>query len=172
MSSSTPVDHAITRHLLGEPLLHFLLLGALLFALDWSLQDTQPQAEDELRAVVIDDTLRAELRERFRTSTGRAPLSAELEQMVEGWLQQEILYREGLSLGLHRSDAVIRDRLSTLVRGLTLSRAQVEAPSEAELREYFEQHRDRYRRPRRYSLEHVLVGTADEHNRAEARRLL
>ena len=77
---------------LSEPLLHFLLLGALLFGLDAALARSGPGSE---RRIVIDDAVRARLGEAYERATGRRPTPQGLEGQLDKWRAEGGLYREG-----------------------------------------------------------------------------
>lgn len=158
----------VTPSWLHEPLLHFAMLAALIFAVDSLL--TRPA--DPAMVIAIDETVRANLAKRFRQATRREPMPEELDQMIEGWIKQEIMYREGLALGLDRSDGYIRERVISLVRALTLLGADVDAPTGDELRDYFENHKERYARLRRYDLQHFIIRGSGREAREEAEDLL
>jgi hypothetical protein len=92
---------------LREPLLHFFLIGAALFAAHalWS-------GEAPRRDVVVVSRGRIDnLAAQFEATHGRPPDPAERNGLIEAWVKEEILVREALALGLDREDTVIRDRL-------------------------------------------------------------
>lgn len=136
-----------------EPLLHFFVLGAGVFAVNAALA---PEVEDD-RLIVVSAERRDELATRFEESRGRAPTSAELGELVEDWIAQEMLYREGLNLGMDRDDAVVRNQVVRKMAYLYRSLAEVKAPDDATLREYLDEHRGRYAQPARYDFVHMFV---------------
>jgi hypothetical protein len=140
------------RRLLGEPLLHFLALGALLFWLYGTLNAGRPAAPDE---IVVDRARLESLAAQFERVWRRAPGEQELRGLVDGWVREEVLYREGLALGLDRDDPVVRRRVGQKLSFLADARAAGEAPSEAELRAWLEAHPDDYRVEARYGLRQV-----------------
>lgn len=93
--------------LLREPLLHFLLAGASLFALHGVFG---AEVTDADRIVVGPDEIAA-IVQRSGAQTGRIPSDAELDALVEGWVREEVLYREALAMGLDEGDPVVRQRM-------------------------------------------------------------
>ena len=90
-----------------EPLVHFLLLGAALFAAErWR----RPAAAPAGGPVVVTAALRAELADGWTRAQGSPPTPEELETLVAAWIDEEILYREGVARGLERGDAKVRRR--------------------------------------------------------------
>lgn len=142
-----------------EPLLHFVLIGAVLFGLDYFIAG---QADDP-RTIVIDAAVDAEARQTFQTSRGREPNAEELRALRQVWLDNEVLYREGVALGLDKGDTAIRERV--IFKALTMVDANTKRPEfdEKVLREWFENNRARYDQPARYNFqEAVLSGEASE----------
>jgi hypothetical protein len=138
------------RRLLREPLVHFTLLGATLFALyRW----VGPRPRDR---IVLSPAFIEGLRQDARARTGRLPTAAEEQTLVQRFVEEEMLYREALSLGLDRGDVIVRRRLVQKMEQLT--RREPGEPSDAELQRYLQLHRDRYDVPERVSLHHTFSG--------------
>ena len=92
---------------LREPLLHFVVLGALLFALDhW-----RAGREADPRSIVVGTEVDIEARQLFKASRGREPGAEELAALRQVWLDNEVLYREGLALQVDKGDKSIRERV-------------------------------------------------------------
>ena len=145
------------RAIAREPLVHFAVLGAALFALHAAVA-RPPKERIEVTADFV-DALRAEQRER----TGRAPDDAATRGLVERYVDEEVLYREALALGLDRGDVIVRRRLVQKME--LLARARVPEPSDAELAAHLAAHADRYRPADSVSFRHVFV-SRDRHGDA------
>ena len=144
---------------LREPLLHFLLLGALLFAIDHILVARR----DDPRTIVIDAMVDREIRDTFRDARGREPDTREFKALQQVWLDNEVLYREGLALQVDKGDQSIRDRV--IFKALSVVDASIKLPSidDPALRAWFEAHRAKYDEPERYDFqEAALDGEASE----------
>ena len=142
-----------------EPLLHFLLLGGVLFGVDHLLVS---RADDPMR-IVVGAEVDAEATQVFTASRGRAPDPKELAALRQVWLDNEVLYREGLALQLDKGDTAIRERV--IFKSLSMIDAGVKLPpaDDAHLRGWFESHREKYDDPARFDFEEaVLPGEADE----------
>jgi len=145
---------------LREPLLHFAVLGAVLFAADYALVG---RAEDP-HAIVIDAAVDSEARRVFVEARGREPSDEELFALRRVWLDNEVLYREGLALRLDDGDPAIRERvifkaLSVIDAGLTLPPIDDE-----QLHAWFEEHRARYDEPERYDFEEAVLNGGGEND--------
>jgi hypothetical protein len=144
---------------LREPLLHFVLLGGLLFAIDHVMVGRA----DDPRSIVVGAQVNREATDLFKASRGRAPTDEELTALRRVWLDNEVLYREGLALQVDRGDAAIRERV--IFKALSVVDASVKAPpfDDKLLRAWFEAHRSKYDEPGRFDFqEAVLAGESSE----------
>src|SRR6195256_1052675 len=94
--SSRPIVSAVTRFLWREPLLHFVVLGALIFGADAILH---PPPKDD-KVITVSKAMRQSFIDNFDEDKSRTPSDAEMEKMIESWVASEILYREGKALGV------------------------------------------------------------------------
>ncbi len=151
-----------------EPLLHFLILGGLLFGISLLMPG---EAQDDERRIVFDDDQRQELIDRHVRERGVEPTEEELRELTRQWIYSEILYREGVALGLDKGDPVIRGRVIRKMAEVQGDLAAVGEADEATLREYFEKNRSRYDEPVRIDMEHVFVSGTGDAKKAEAEKL-
>ena len=148
------------RAALREPLLHFVLIGALLFALTAWRQQQHGNAEIRITSGEI-----AQLAAFWETQSQRQPSSAELRGLIEERIDEEVLAREAVRLGLDRDDVIVRRRLAQKMAFVSDDLALVTEPAEADLRAYFEAHREAYTTPDLYTLRHVFFNP-DRHGMA------
>ncbi len=162
MSASLPAD-AIARDAsrpkkgtpawLREPLLHFLILGACVFGLDRVFSERA----DDPRVIVIDAAVDAEVREVFAEARRRDPNATEMDALRRVWLDNEVLYREGMALQVDRGDVTIRDRV--IFKALNVIEAGLKLPpiDDAGLRAWFEKNRVRYDEPPRFDFQEAVL---------------
>ena len=137
-----------------EPLLHFVLLGAALFVVDHFLVSRQ----DDPRAIVVGPEVDDEAKRLFNASRGRAPNAEELKALRERWIDNEVLYREGLALRVDQGDTAIRERV--IFKALSVVDAGVKLPpyDDKLLRGWFESRRAKYDEPARFDFEEAVTG--------------
>ncbi len=99
------------KRLLREPLVHFLLLGALLFAGYAYFDHGRGGAESSKRIQLSLDDL-SQLAMLFQSQWKRDPSADEFARMVETKVQEEVLYREGLAMGLDKDDTIVKRRMA------------------------------------------------------------
>ncbi|MBL8268762.1 MAG: peptidyl-prolyl cis-trans isomerase [Steroidobacter sp.] len=142
-----------------EPLFHFILIGAVLFGVD-SLLVSQT---DDPHLIELDTQVDEDAQRMFEAARGRKPNAEELRALRQVWLDNEVLYREGLALGLDKGDKGIRERV--IFKALSMVDANTKRPpyDEKVLREWFEKNHARYDQPARFSFqEAVLSGDSSE----------
>lgn len=145
--------------LLREPLLHFIFLGGLLFAVDHLMA----ARTDDPHTIVVGPEVDSEAVEVFEQTRGQKPNQEELNALHQIWLDNEVLYREGLAMQVDKGDTAIRERV--IFKALSIIDAGIKLPEidDKKLREWFESHRDKYDDPARYNFEEaVLSGSANE----------
>ena len=136
---------AAARFVQREPLVHFVLLGALIFAGDAVLH---PPAKDD-KIITVTKAMRQSFVENFDEDKTRTPSDAELEKMIESWVASEILYREGKALGVDRGDDMIHDRVAFKLQLLIFDQVRVPQPTEEQLRVWFASNHARFDEPER-----------------------
>jgi hypothetical protein len=140
------------RRLLAEPLVHFLGIGLLLFLL-YALVAPADSGGDR---IVVSREMIASLAAQHEGAWGRRPTEAELRRLVDRWVADEIVYREGVAMGLDRDDAVIKRRVRQKY-DLIAEEAGSAVPTEADLEDYLAAHPERFREPHLVSFTQVVV---------------
>src|SRR5882672_5080040 len=115
------------KRLIREPLLHFLVLGALLFGLYGWLNREGFKAPNE---IVVSRGQVVNLSAQFERISHRGPTQQELQGLIDNWVREEILYREGLAMNLDRDDPVVRRRIQQKVEFIVDSAAPEALTSE------------------------------------------
>jgi hypothetical protein len=114
--------------------------------------------------IVVTSAKRQWLAEHWERQWRRPPTDDELERLVEDFVREEVLYRGALQLGLDRSDLVVRRRLVQKMEALALEGTPT--LGEAEVIEYFLDHREQYWLPETVSFSHLFFGLATRGSRA------
>lgn len=152
------------KRILKEPLFHFFVGGALLFAAYAWLNRDVPDAP---RVVRITATEVNWLKETWALQWKRQPDDQELRTLVSDYLKEVLLAREATELGLDANDTVVRRRLAQKMEFLLQDTARLAEPSEDELRRLHATGGDRYREQSRISFSQIFF-----HSEALARTAL
>lgn len=168
--------------ILRDPLIHFLLAGAALFALAGLFGSGDERSRDE-RTIVVDRAAMLNYLQ-YRNSAFEPGYFAEAfdsmpqvekQQLVDSYVREEAIVREARALGLDDVDYVIRQRLAQKILFIAESSAANEVqPSEEELKAFFAANADLYRNEEALTFTHVFIDNEVSHRGgglAEARRI-
>jgi hypothetical protein len=156
--------------ILREPLLHFLLLGGLVYA-----ASVQLDADSGRYRIDAGPARRARLEATYRQQYGVAPTQAQLAQLLDQYIRGEILYREGLAMGLERDDEIVRRRVVQKIEFVNEDLDTEAQPDEPGLAAYFRAHQDRYSTVPEASFQQIFVSAdtgGDGVARLRAQRIL
>lgn len=148
------------KKILKEPLLHFLVIGALIFIIFSVINKEEVNLDGKKIVVSAGDIER--LSANWAKKRNRPPTEQELKGLVESYIREEIYYREALALGLDQDDSILRRRLMQKMEFLSNDLADLSNPDETVLNDYFLGHQDKYQLPARISFTHIYF-SADKH---------
>lgn len=141
------------RKLLKEPLLHFLLLGAAIFAAHHFL--SSPNSDTPDRIIVTQGKIE-NLALTFTRTWQRPPTEQELQGLIRDYVREEVAYREARALGLDQDDTIIRRRLRQKLEFVSNDLiAQVE-PTDAELQSFLNSHAEKFKAEPQYSFRQIF----------------
>jgi peptidyl-prolyl cis-trans isomerase C len=160
------------RHWLREPLLRFLLLGLVILGVD-RLLAADDAADHDASRIVVSAGRQAARAQAFQAEHGRAPQPEELQALLDRWIDEQVLYREALVLGLDRRDLIVQRQLTQKMRFLIEDDSLLPEPDEAALQAWLDRHPERYGRAPTVSFEQVFLsrGRHGERLVEEAERL-
>jgi hypothetical protein len=157
--------------LLREPLVHFLLLGALLF---FAFGLVNKRTSGGTKRIVVTQGEIEHLQDTFTRAHQRPPDEEEVTGLVRDFVREEIYYREAMALGLDRDDAPIRQRLRQKMEFISEDVAAQAEPTEDQLRSYLNTHPDKFRVDLRFTFSQVYLDPArhSHHLNADAQQML
>ena len=154
------------KRLLKEPLLHFLVLGALLFAVYSWLNRSLPDNKSAAGTVRITSNEIAWLKETWSRQWQREPTRDELRGLVTDFLKEELLAREARALGLDQNDTIVRRRLAQKLEFLVQDTSRLAEPTEGDLRRFYDANPERFQTDARISFTHVFFSREKRANAA------
>jgi hypothetical protein len=163
---------SIVKRWLREPLLHFLLIGLVLFGIYAYTNRGRIGIESPTQIVLSLDELGV-MTAYFESQWHRPPTPQEFQAMVKDKVKEEVLYREGLVMGLDKGDTIVKRRMAQKVQFLAEDIATAHEPSTAELKAWFEKNSSKFALPSRYSFRHLYFspdkrGTSAHDDAAQA----
>jgi hypothetical protein len=153
------------KRVLGEPLVHFLVLGGLIFAGYGLLNRNGEGAPD--RIIVSQGQLES-MMVGFTRTWQRPPAPEEWEGLIRDRVREEVYSREAMALGLDRDDTIIRRRLRQKMEFISEDMATEVHPTDAELGAYLAAHPDFFGVERRFTFTHVFLNP-EKHGESLAR---
>lgn len=129
------------------------MLGLLLFGLYAVVNDDSSRSAEE---IVISQARLSALNANFEKTWQRPPTAEESQALIDAWVREEILYREGVAIGFDLDDPVIRRRvaqkMSFVADGMVPN-----APDDAELEAWLAANIGDYQIPAVYTLQQVYI---------------
>ena len=151
-------SHSPLRKWLREPLIHFFVLGLVVFGLHGVLEK-KPEAADDPFLVEVTSADIEWFRTMWSKRMGREPTVQELRGTVNQLIREQILSREAVSIGLDEGDMVVRRRLAQKMDFLFKDLSDITEPSDGELQAYLQEKRSTYEIPARVTFTHVYFNT-------------
>ena len=152
------------RRWLCEPLLHFILIGLALFVTYNRLQRGQSADINHQIVLSIDDLRQLILG--FEAQWGREPTPDEFSHLAEAKVQEEILYREAIAMGLDKDDTIVRRRMAQKMQFLAEDVAAAHEPTSDQLRAWYASDGDRFELPARIAFRHLYFSPDRRFQRA------
>lgn len=147
----------------NEPLVHFIVAGAVLFLADHFWLSTF-ETDKSNREIVISLADQRRLTVVWQLQWGRRPTEDELGKILDSEIREQVLYREALNLGLETGDTVIRRRLVQKLQYLNEDVATLIEPTEQELADYYDLNAQSYKVPVKVSFSHIFFNPDIEGN--------
>lgn len=158
---------SVLGRLLREPLVHFLIVGAAVFAAYAFLADGN-ETETRDRIVVTEGRVQ-QLAQIFVKTWQRPPTPQELRGLVDAYIKEEVYYREAVKLGLDRDDTLIRRRMQQKMEFLSEPGEEALAADDVALQAYLDGHKDAYRVEPKLAFEQVFINPKSSGGNADAR---
>jgi peptidyl-prolyl cis-trans isomerase C len=150
---------------LREPLLHFLAIGLVLFAVDGAFKSSAGERHQSNTIELTDDDLQQVI-VAWAAQWQRPPTPDEMRGLLENKIREEILYREALALGLDKGDTIVKRRLAQKMDFLNEDVSGLREPPVEELKDWFVKNSERFALPGRMSFRHIYFSVDQRGQRA------
>ena len=138
---------------LREPLFHFMLIGLALFIAYSLIAPRAPRTSSNRIELTTDDL--NQLQMSWAAQWQRPPTPDEMRGLIDERVRQEILFREGIALGLDQGDEIIKRRVAQKMEFLAEDVSTVSAPTSADLRAWFDKNSARFTLPGLVTFRHL-----------------
>jgi hypothetical protein len=154
----------LIARLLREPLLQFLALGAMLFALHGLVGKRSAEPPG---TIVVSASRIANLGDGFARTWRRPPNEQELQGLIDDYIRDEVFYREGRAAGLDRDDVIIRRRVRQKMEFFA-EEMSVPEPSDEQLAAYLASNSERFRAEDQFTFHQVFLSATRRANTIES----
>ena len=142
------------KKIIKEPLLHFALIGVLLFCVFIYLNPSLEGTADQIR---VTEYKVQQLNTIFQKKWRRPSTAAELKQLIDDYVVEEVYYREAIAMQMDKNDTVIRRRLRQKMEFLMADASAAAVPTDGQLQTYLDEHVTKFVIPARYSLRQLYL---------------
>jgi PPIC-type PPIASE domain len=147
----------VVKRWLMEPMLHFIVVGALLFAADGLLNRRGEGDNSPIVRVTASEV--DWLRETWTRQWQRPPDERELRGLISDYLKEGLLAREAREWGLDENDTIVRRRLAQKMEFLVQNTARLPDPLDEELLKLYTADSARNSIPAQISLSQIFFKT-------------
>ena len=137
-----------------EPLVHFAVLGGLLFAGNAVWQKASDKADYTISVSTAELERQAVI---FAGENRRQPTDEDLRALLFAYVEEQALMREAQRLGLGEDDTIIRRRLAQKMRFMIEDVDAPAQPSDKTLKDWFENNKDKFVIPERRAFTHIYL---------------
>ncbi len=147
------------KRILQEPLLHFLVVGSILFFY-LSNNDDGRQKEQ----IIISKGKINQLSSQFEKTRQRKATKEELQTLIDNQIREDLAFKQGEEMGLIENDSIIKRRVQQKIEFmLNDSIASIE-PTQVELQAFMDRHKERYTIAPVYSFKHIYINPEKHEN--------
>ena len=135
----------------------FFIIGFTLYLIDVALNNYDD------KEIYISDQEIISLVTAWKSKVGRNPNDDEITRIINNLVEEEILYREALKLGLDKEDRIIKRRLAQKISFLK-QESIPDSPSNQDLIEYFNKNNNKYFIDPTYTFSHYFFSSENISN--------
>ena len=147
------MESSLMKNLVREPLVHFLLLGALIFG---TFKIISRETIEPGKILITQGRIES-LEIAFSRTWRRPPTASELEGLIRDYVREEVFAREAVALSLDKDDTIIRRRLRQKLEFVSEDVAAHAEPTDEQLSAYLKEHADAFRGDRRFTFRQVYL---------------
>ena len=151
---------------MNKKVLSFFIIGFLIYLFDYTFNEN----EDEDVITIYDDEIQA-LIKNWNEQVGRAPREEDIRGIIDQLIEEEILYREAVKLGLDKNDIIVKRRLAQKLMFLRDSIESV-APDIESLNTFYENNKEKYLIEELYTFSQIYFSFSPNSNEKAKTSLL
>ncbi|PQJ28299.1 peptidyl-prolyl cis-trans isomerase [Rubritalea profundi] len=141
---------------LKEPLLHFMLIGAGLFAL-YGWVNPEANQDGDREKIVITEGRIAQFISIYEKTWQHPPSQDELKSLIDDYVLEEIYYRQAVAMGIDQDDTIIRRRMRQKLEFLTDDVMLGTDANDEDLSKFLHAHPEKFSKDGLYSFEQIFI---------------
>lgn len=128
----------------------FVMVALAIGLLEWTAQAARPDD----KALIISQAQRDFVKQQLAQTAGLGAPLPEFDQAMEHYIEEEILYREAVNLGLEKDDLIVKRRVVQKMRFLLEDMTPIAPPTDEQLDAWLAQNQNRYMTDQTIRFEH------------------
>jgi peptidyl-prolyl cis-trans isomerase C len=150
------IDKGVVNRIIRKPLVHFLLLGTVLYLLYGFISDKIVEAIDIERTITVTNGEIAMMEDSWQKQWNRPPTEEEREGLINAYIKEMVFYRVALEMGLDKNDVRVRRLLGQKLQFITNDLIKPEPPVDNELERYLKDNSERFTSPQRVTMTQIF----------------
>lgn len=140
-----------------QPVIQFLLIGLLMFLVNTYIIQARSSGNEDEYIVYLSSGEVKSMEETWLSRWQRPPTEIEMEGMINQRVEETILFREAVKIGLNKNDNIIRQRLAQKLEFLSNDLVKPDSATAEEVHAYFEQNIKTYTTPENITFTQLFV---------------
>ena len=142
---------------MNQPVVQFMLIGLVMFLVNtYILQADSSKDENEYNIFLTAGEVKS-MEEIWLSKWQRPPTDPEMQGMINQRVEEAILFKEAVKIGLDKNDDIIRQRMSQKLEFLSNDLVKPDSASAEEVRSYFDENIEIYTTPANITIIQLFV---------------
>ena len=142
------------KQIFKEPLLHFIILGGLLFSIYIWLN---PNSIENSEEIIVTEGKIMSISRQFSKKWNRAATESELKALIDQYVLTEAYYKEAVKLGLDKNDPAVKRRMRQKMEFFTSDALSLIDVNDVMLQTYMDEHPDKFIKDAIYSFDQIYI---------------
>jgi hypothetical protein len=147
----------ILKQWTAQPVIQFMIIGLVMFMVNtYILQADSSKDENEYNIFLTAGEVKS-MEEVWLSKWQRNPTDHEMQGMINQRVEEAILFREAVKIGLDKNDDIIRQRMSQKLEFLSNDLVKPDSATAEEVRLYFDENIENYTTPANITVIQLFV---------------
>lgn len=143
--------------LMNKPVIRFFFIGSIMYLIYVFIIQLNSNTQNQDNTITITSGEIMSLEEKWTSRFKRSATELEMQSLVEQHIEETILFKEAVKMGLNKNDDVIRQRMAQKLQFLSDDLIRPEPPSDDELRDFFYKNTNSYKPADRVTITQIYL---------------